>query len=61
MLFGRREDAGLFEAAEKMQAVAFKWAKTAKGVCLMTDSPSQVTPRQLRDLHIEVKAAVKKE
>lgn len=35
--------------------------KTAKGVCLMTDSPSQVTGRQLRDLHIEVKAAVKKE
>ena len=35
--------------------------KTAKGVCLMTASPSQVTPRQLRDLHIEVKAAVKKE
>jgi aspartyl-tRNA synthetase len=35
--------------------------KTAKGVCLMTDSPSQVTPRQLRDLHLEVKAAVKKE
>jgi aspartyl-tRNA synthetase len=35
--------------------------KTAKGVCLMTDSPSQVTARQLRDLHIEVKAAVKKE
>ena len=35
--------------------------KTAKGVCLMTDSPSPVTPRQLRDLHIEVKAAPKKE
>ncbi len=35
--------------------------KTAKGVCLMTDSPSQVTPRQLRDLHLEVKAAVKKD
>jgi len=35
--------------------------KTAKGVCLMTDSPSSVTPRQLRDLHIEVKAAVKKD
>jgi aspartyl-tRNA synthetase len=35
--------------------------KTAKGVCLMTDSPSSVTARQLRDLHIEVKAAVKKE
>jgi aspartyl-tRNA synthetase len=35
--------------------------KTAKGVCLMTDSPSPATPRQLRDLHLEVKAAVKKE
>ncbi|MEN9574973.1 MAG: aspartyl-tRNA synthase [Verrucomicrobiota bacterium] len=35
--------------------------KTAKGVCLMTDSPSGVSARQLKDLHIEVKAAVKKE
>ncbi len=35
--------------------------KTAKGTCLMTDSPSSVTARQLKDLHIEVKAAVKKE
>ena len=35
--------------------------KTAKGVCLMTDSPAGVSARQLRDLHIEVKAAVKKE
>ena len=34
--------------------------KTAKGTDLMTDSPAAVTPRQLRDLHIEVKAAVKK-
>lgn len=33
--------------------------KTAKGTCLMTDSPSGVSARQLRDLHIEVKAAVK--
>ncbi|HWQ92155.1 MAG TPA: aspartate--tRNA ligase, partial [Clostridia bacterium] len=31
--------------------------KTAKGVCLMTESPALVSPRQLRDLHIEVKAA----
>ncbi len=31
--------------------------KTAKGTCLMTDSPSPVSARQLRDLHIEVKAA----
>jgi len=35
--------------------------KTAKGVCLMTDSPSGVSARQLKDLHIEVKAAVKKD
>ena len=29
--------------------------KTAKGVDLMTDAPSPVTARQLRDLYIEVK------
>jgi aspartyl-tRNA synthetase len=29
--------------------------KTAKGTCLMTESPTLVEPRQLRDLHIEVK------
>ena len=33
--------------------------KTAKGTDLMTESPTAVTPRQLRDLHIEVKAANK--
>jgi aspartyl-tRNA synthetase len=33
--------------------------KTAKGVDLMTDSPSTVEPKQLRDLYIEVKAAKK--
>lgn len=33
--------------------------KTAKGVDLMTDSPAPVSPRQLRDLYIEVKAAKK--
>jgi len=33
--------------------------KTAKGTCMMTDSPSQVSPRQLRDLYLEVKAAKK--
>ena len=31
--------------------------KTAKGTCLMTASPGPAAPRQLRDLHIEVKAA----
>ena len=30
--------------------------KTAKGTCLMTDSPASVSARQLRDLHIDVKA-----
>ncbi len=29
--------------------------KTAKGTCLMTDSPSHVSPKQLRDLYLEVK------
>jgi aspartyl-tRNA synthetase len=33
--------------------------KTAKGTDLMTDSPAAVSPRQLRDLYIEVKAAKK--
>src|SRR5213593_3696198 len=33
--------------------------KTAKGTDLMTDAPAPVTARQLRDLHIEVKAAKK--
>jgi aspartyl-tRNA synthetase len=31
--------------------------KTAKGVCLMTESPGKVEPKQLRDLHLELKAA----
>ncbi len=35
--------------------------KTAKGTDLMTDSPSTVTARQLKDLRIEVKAAPAKE
>lgn len=33
--------------------------KTAKGTCLMTQSPAQVEPKQLRDLHIELKVAKK--
>jgi aspartyl-tRNA synthetase len=33
--------------------------KTAKGTCLMTESPTPVSPRQLRDLHLEVKAEKK--
>jgi aspartyl-tRNA synthetase len=33
--------------------------KTAKGTDLMTDSPAPVEPKQLRDLHLEVKAAKK--
>jgi aspartyl-tRNA synthetase len=33
--------------------------KTAKGADLMTDSPAAVEPKQLRDLHIELKVAKK--
>jgi aspartyl-tRNA synthetase len=33
--------------------------KTAKGTDLMTESPTTVSPRQLRELHIEIKAAKK--
>lgn len=33
--------------------------KTAKGTDLMTDSPAPVEPKQLRDLHLEVKVAKK--
>ena len=33
--------------------------KTAKGTDLMTDSPSTVEPKQLRDLHIELKVTKK--
>ncbi|MCC6231975.1 MAG: aspartate--tRNA ligase [Verrucomicrobiales bacterium] len=33
--------------------------KTAKGTCLMTDSPTTATARQLRDLYLEVKTAKK--
>jgi aspartyl-tRNA synthetase len=33
--------------------------KTAKGVCLMTNSPSQVSPKQLRELYLEVKTQKK--
>jgi aspartyl-tRNA synthetase len=35
--------------------------KTAKGTCLMTDSPGNVEPKQLRDLHLELKVAKKGE
>ncbi|HEX3797206.1 MAG TPA: aspartate--tRNA ligase [Verrucomicrobiae bacterium] len=34
--------------------------KTAKGTDLMTDSPAHVEPKQLRDLHLEVKVAAPK-
>ena len=33
--------------------------KTAKGTDLMTDSPGSVEPKQLRDLHLELKVAKK--
>jgi aspartyl-tRNA synthetase len=33
--------------------------KTAKGIDLMTDSPAPVDPKQLRDLHLDLKVAKK--
>ncbi|MDW8308719.1 MAG: aspartate--tRNA ligase [Verrucomicrobiales bacterium] len=33
--------------------------KTAKGVCLMTQSPAPADPKQLRELHLEIKAPKK--
>ncbi len=33
--------------------------KTAKGTCLMTDSPGGVEPKQLRELYLELRAAKK--
>ena len=33
--------------------------KTAKGTDLMTQSPAPVEPKQLRDLHLELKVAQK--
>ena len=41
------------------EVIAFP--KTAKGTCLMTESPGAVEARQLRDLHIDVKVAKKAE
>jgi len=35
--------------------------KTAKGACLMTNSPAAVEAKQLRDLRIELKVAKKEE
>ena len=33
--------------------------KTAKGICLMTESPGKADPKQLRELHLELKATKK--
>jgi aspartyl-tRNA synthetase len=35
--------------------IARGFPKTPKGVDLMTDSPTAVSPKQLRDLYIDVK------
>ena len=33
--------------------------KTAKGTCLMTESPAAVEPKQLRELYLELKVPKK--
>ena len=47
-------------AADSIRDV-IAFPKTAKGTCLMTESPGPVESRQLRDLHIDVKIAKKVE
>jgi aspartyl-tRNA synthetase len=47
----------LCNTASIRDVIAFP--KTAKGTCLMTDSPGSVEPKQLRDLHLELKVAKK--
>jgi aspartyl-tRNA synthetase len=49
--------ATLCGASSIRDVIAFP--KTAKGTDLMTDSPSTVEPKQLRDLHLELKLAKK--
>jgi len=43
----------VFQTQPRSEDIAFP--KTAKGMCLMTDSSSTVEPKQLRDLHIKLK------
>jgi aspartyl-tRNA synthetase len=49
----------LCNTASIRDVIAFP--KTAKGTCLMTDSPGSVEPKQLRDLHLELKVAKKEQ
>ena len=50
----------LMTGAESIRDVT-AFPKTAKGSCLMTDSPTPVEEKQLRDLHINLKIAKKAE
>ena len=53
--FGVDRMAMLFAGAESLREV-IAFPKTAKAVCLMTQAPSQVEPKQLRELSIRVDA-----
>jgi aspartyl-tRNA synthetase len=46
---------------KRIPGVPYAFPKTVKGTCLMTDSPSPVSARQLKDVRLEVKAAPVKE
>jgi aspartyl-tRNA synthetase len=68
--FGAPPHGGIALGFDRMMAIlcgtasirdVIAFPKTAKGTCLMTESPAPVSARQLRDLHIEMKAAKKVE